>query len=248
MPNTHDIDSIIAEVDDRGFCVVPNVISIEKADTARSALDALLADEITDQARQARTQRVGQIAVKHPIFLELMCDPFVLAVWQRMLGDDIMCSSWSANTVYPGHEQIGWHSDYPYWSLKPPWPAGNLAGQTVWMLDDYTVENGATAAIPYSHKKGYPPDSATSGEWSEEGEIFTGIRGSVVFAHGAWWHTARPNKSDQKRSCLLGMYLMPWFIPQENMRAQLAQIEEPSELVEQLLCGKQHNPSTVGVY
>ena len=148
MPNTHDIDSIIAEVDDRGFCVVPNVISIEKADTARSALDALLADEITDQARQARTQRVGQIAVKHPIFLELMCDPFVLAVWQRMLGDDIMCSSWSANTVYPGHEQIGWHSDYPYWSLKPPWPAGNLAGQTVWMLDDYTVENGATAAIP----------------------------------------------------------------------------------------------------
>ena len=135
---TPNIDSIINEVDERGFCVVHDVISPEKADEARNVLHDLLDTEITEQAREARTQRVGQIAVKHPIFLELMCHPFVLAVWQRMLGEDIMCSSWSANTVYPGHDHIAWHSDYPYWSLKPPWPAGNLAGQTLWMLDDYT--------------------------------------------------------------------------------------------------------------
>ncbi len=245
--SSHDIDTIIAEVDERGFCIVPNVISEEKADQARTALHTLLDAEITEQTREARTQRVGQIAVKHPIFLELLCNPFVLAVWQRMLGDDIMCSSWSANTVYPGHDRIGWHSDYPYWSLKPPWPAGNFAGQTVWMLDDYTEENGATAAIPYSHKKAHPPDEPKT-EWRDDGEIFLGKRGSVVFAHGAWWHTARPNRTDQSRSCLLGMYLMPWFIPQEDMRAQLEQLENPSELAQQLLCGKQHSPNTVGVY
>lgn len=241
----HNTAAIIREVDDRGFCVVPNVISPEKADEARAALHGLLATEITDQARQARTQRVGQIAVKHPIFLELLCHPLVIAVWKQMLGDDIICSSWSANTVYPGHNHIGWHADYPYWSLAPPWPTGNFAGQTVWMLDDYTEKNGATAAIPYSHKKGHPPDEPRN-EWREEGEIFLGTRGSVVFSHGAWWHTARPNQSDHSRSCLLGMYLMPWFIPQEDMRAQLAQLENPSELVEQLLCGKQHQPRTVG--
>ena len=241
------IDSIINEVDERGFCVVHDVICPEKADEAREVLHGLLDAEITEQTREARTQRVGQIAVKHPIFLELLCNPFVLAVWQRMLGDDIMCSSWSANTVYPGHDRIGWHSDYPYWSLKPPWPAGNFAGQTVWMLDDYTEENGATAAIPYSHKKAHPPDEPKT-EWRDEGEIFLGKRGSVVFAHGAWWHTARPNRTDQSRSCLLGMYLMPWFIPQEDMRAQLEQLENPSELAQQLLCGKQHSPNTVGVY
>ncbi len=244
---TPNIDSIINEVDERGFCVVHDVICPEKADEARNVLHDLLDTEITEQAREARTQRVGQIAVKHPIFLELMCHPFVLAVWQRMLGEDIMCSSWSANTVYPGHDHIAWHSDYPYWSLKPPWPAGNLAGQTLWMLDDYTEENGATAAIPNSHKKGHFPDEPKN-EWRDEGEIFIGTRGSVVFAHGAWWHTARPNKTDQSRSCLLGMYLMPWFIPQEDMHAQLEQLENPSEIVQQLLCGKQHRPNTVGIY
>ena len=114
-----------------------------------------------EQVRQARTQRVGQIAVKHPVFLELMCHPFVLAVWKKMLGEDIMCATWSANTTYPGFDSIGWHSDYPYWSLQPPWPPGNFAGQTLWLLDDFTVENGATAAIPYSHKKGHPPPPET---------------------------------------------------------------------------------------
>ena len=157
MSTLPDIDAIIAEIDDRGFCLVPNVIPPAKADEARHALHALLDAEITEQARQARTQRVGQIAVKHPVFLELMCHPFVLAVWKKMLGEDIMCATWSANTTYPGFDSIGWHSDYPYWSLQPPWPPGNFAGQTLWLLDDFTVENGATAAIPYSHKKGPPP-------------------------------------------------------------------------------------------
>ena len=29
--SSHDIDTIIAEVDERGFCIVPNVISEEKS-------------------------------------------------------------------------------------------------------------------------------------------------------------------------------------------------------------------------
>ncbi len=39
---------------------------------------------------------------------------------------------------------------------------------------------------------------------------------------------------------------MPWFIPQEDMRSQLARIDEPTDLVTQLLCGNQHRPSVIG--
>jgi hypothetical protein len=42
------------------------------------------------------------------------------------------------------------------------------------------------------------------------------------------------------------MYLMPWFIPQEDMRGQLEELENPSEQVQQLMCGKQHQPRDVG--
>ena len=59
-----------------------------------------------------------------------------------------------------------------------------------------------------------------------------GVRGGVAIAHGAYWHTVRPNKT--ARSCLLGMYIRPCFIAQEDMRGQLAEIEDPSEEVKQL--------------
>ena len=241
----HDIEAITAEVDERGYCCVPNVISPEQADATRTALHRLLDEEMTDADRQGCTQRVGRIVVKDPLFLKLMSHAFVVDVWKAYLGDDIMCATFSANTVYPGHENIGWHSDYPYWSIQPPWPPGRFAGQTVWMLDDFTEENGATAVVPGSHAKGHSPDGDTSA-WREDGQVLTGMRGSVVFAHGAWWHTARPNRTEKSRSCLLGMYLKPCFIPQEDMRGQLTELENPSELVHQLLCGRQHVPRNVG--
>jgi ectoine hydroxylase-related dioxygenase (phytanoyl-CoA dioxygenase family) len=244
-PMSTKIESICEQLDTQGYCVVPDVIDGATADRAREILHDLLATESSAAAQQARTQRVGQIAVKHALFLELMCHPLVLAVWQQQLGPDIICSSWSANTIYPGHERIGWHVDYPYWSKQPPWPAGHLAGQTLWMLDDFTEDNGATGIVPGSHRKGYPPDEPHD-VWREDGQILTGARGSVVFGDGAWWHTARPNQTTQSRSCLLGMYIMPWFLPQEDMGAQLAELQEPSALVQQLLGARQHRPHNVG--
>ena len=238
-------DGILEQIDTEGYCVVPDVIDTDTVDRTRDILHELLASETTDDVQRAHTQRVWSIAVKHPVFLELLCHPLVLAVWQQQLGEDIICSSWSANTVYPGHDRIGWHVDYPYWSKQPPWPTEHLAGQTVWMLDDFTEENGATGIVPGSHRKAHPPEEPRN-EWRDDGQVLTGSRGSVVFGHGAWWHTARPNRTEQSRSCLLGMYIMPWFLPQEDMGAQLAELHEPSELVQQLLGAKQHRPYTVG--
>jgi ectoine hydroxylase-related dioxygenase (phytanoyl-CoA dioxygenase family) len=242
---TKETDAILAQIDTQGYCVVRDVIDTATVDRTRSILHELLAAEITDEARQACTQRVGSIVTKHAVFLELLCHPLVLAVWQQQLGADMICSSWSANTVYPGHDSIGWHVDYPYWSKQPPWPTGTMAGQTLWMLDDFTEQNGGTGIVPGSHRKARPPDEPRN-EWRADGKVLTGTRGSVVFGHGAWWHTARPNGSEQSRSCLLGMYIMPWFLPQEDMAAQLADLHEPSDLVQQLLGAKQHRPYTVG--
>ena len=72
-----------------------------------------------------------------------------------------------------------------------------------------------------------------------------GRRGSVVFAHGAWYHTARPNITDRSRTVLLGMYLKHCFIPQEDMYGQLAKIENPSEMVKKMMGGNQHQPKNI---
>jgi hypothetical protein len=240
-----DSERIVETIDERGFAIVPNAITTTTADQARTLVHDYLKAEATVETVQARTQRVGQLAVKHQLFRDLMCHPIVLAVWERFLGSDFYCSTWSANTSYPGFGEIGWHVDYPYWSLQQPWPPGNIAGQTVWLLDDLTEANGATGAVPYSHRLGQPPAAPTD-QWRDDAEVLIGSRGSIVFAHGAWHHTARPNISDKSRTVLLGMYLKPCFIPQEDILGQLAQIEDPSELLEKIMGGKQHRPRNVG--
>ena len=65
-----DVEEIIAELEERGYCVIPSVISVEKADQVRAILERILADEENEISREKKTQRVARIAVKHPIFVE----------------------------------------------------------------------------------------------------------------------------------------------------------------------------------
>lgn len=247
MDTSHEISKIIEEIDNRGFCIIPSVISAEKADEARLVLERLLEEEATAETRAARTQRVGGIAYKHKIFLELMAHPFIVKLWQAYLSDeDIICCTWSANTAYPGYDKFAWHPDYPYWWINRPWPLEKVCGQTIWLLDDFSAENGGTGILPHTHRKGHPPPREMAREWQPEAEILRGVRGSVMVFHGAAWHTARPNQTDKARSALLGMYMRPFFVTQEDMSAQLAKIDNPSAIVRQLMGAKRHQPGIIG--
>ncbi len=243
----HNVSQIVAAIQARGYCFIPSAIRPEKADAARTALERLLADEASDSTRQAKTQRVGGIAYKDPLFAELMAHPLIVAVWQAYLDDEaIICSTWSANTAFPGYDKYGWHPDYPYWWINQPWPLEKVCGQTIWLLDDFTAENGGTGFLPGSHLKGHPPPKAFNDAWQPEAEILTGARGGALVFHGALWHTARPNKTDAARSALLGMYTRPFFLTQEDMLAQLRKIENPSPMVRQLMGADRHQPGIIG--
>ena len=56
----HDIEAIIAEIDERGYCCVPNVISPERADAARLQAGVIFdADPTPTSERQSYTRLVG---------------------------------------------------------------------------------------------------------------------------------------------------------------------------------------------
>jgi hypothetical protein len=237
------VDRIVKTVDELGVCIEPDVISPERADQVNAIVRELLEQEITEDVRSAGQQRIGEIAVKHALFRELMCHPLVLAVWRRLLGADMVCSTWTANAIHPGAGSTSWHVDHPFWAMKEPYPTDWLAGQTVWMLDDLTEHNGATGYVSESHKRRHPP--ANPEEWPEGGKLATGTRGTVVFGHGAWWHTSSFNSSDQPRSVLLGMYISTIVIPMEEMSSQLQRIENPSDTEKQIMGGNQRMPSNI---
>ena len=236
------VEALVAELRDVGFAILPGLLPPAIQRGLRRRLYRLLAAERERNLRPSGHQRVLHLAPKDPYFLLTVCHPLVLAVWRRYLGEDMLCSSLSANALWPGSTEQYWHVDHPYWTIAPPYPVDlPLGGQAIWMIDDFTVENGATAGIPGSHRRPRLPD--LEGRWSDEAAIFTSPRGSVALMDGALWHTSRPNATAACRGAILVKYIRSFCVTQEDMRAQLAALENPPALVQQLFGTGQYVPT-----
>ena len=244
MPQRAQVDRLVETIREVGFCVVPAVFPADRCRAVRAVLGRLMrAEKQQHLLLPSRHQRVMHLLTKDPIFVELLTSPLVLAVWRRYLGADMICSTMSANVLWPHSTELYWHVDHPYWTVAQPYPVDPpLSGQAIWMIDDFTVANGATAGIAGSHRRPYLP--ALGEHWTDEATILTGKAGSVILADGAWWHTSRPNVTARTRSAVLATYIRSYCVTQENMRAQLETMRRPSKLVRHLLGGDQYQART----
>ncbi len=222
-----------------GFHIIENVITVAEADEARGEISRLMAEDIANGREHSygngKIRRVWGIVGKSSIFRRLIQHPTVIAVWKRMLGEDVIASTFTANIVGSGATAGGWHIDYPYWAMQPPFPSGSLTGQTVWMLNDFTEENGATACIAGSHKTLRRPELGEAERLKKT--IAVAPKGSILFTNGAIWHQSRANLTDTPRVGLLGMYNRSVIYPQEDMPRQLsdAELVGESDILKQLL-------------
>ena len=237
--NSERLDLVEHDLREIGFHIIENVITAEEADEARETIMCLVDEDIRNGLDHSygngKIRRVWAIVGKSPIFRKLIQHPTVVAVWKRMLGEDMIASTFTANIVGPGASAGGWHIDYPYWAMQTPYPSGSITGQTVWMLDDFTDENGATACIPESHKTLRRPELGEA----EKCEMHVAVapKGSILLTNGAIWHQCLPNTTDSARVGLLGMYNRSIIYPQEDMPRQLTdeELAGESDVLKQLL-------------
>jgi ectoine hydroxylase-related dioxygenase (phytanoyl-CoA dioxygenase family) len=142
-----------------------------------------------------------------------MCDrlvdePRVLAVLDRLLMPNYLLSALQAINIRPGEAaQLAHHDDgfYPI-----PRPRAPLAAATIWAIDDFTPDNGATVLYPGSHRWGKrrpgPDDRALP---------VVMPAGSCVFFVGTLWHGGGANDTDRERLAVTAQYCQPWLRPME---------------------------------
>ncbi|MBI4552753.1 MAG: phytanoyl-CoA dioxygenase family protein [Candidatus Latescibacteria bacterium] len=135
--------------------------------------------------------------------------PDTVAIARHFLGPTCRVVEACSKPTWPGAPPQGLHAD----------SAGNFAQvpdvpwmvNTIWMLTDFTVENGATGVVPMSHRsrmKGPPPDLTLDSPLIKP---ITGRAGSVMLWHGGLFHMARGNTSGQIRVGLNIAYYPRWF-------------------------------------
>jgi ectoine hydroxylase-related dioxygenase (phytanoyl-CoA dioxygenase family) len=93
----------------------------------------------------------------------------------------------------PGFGQQGLHADAPPRATVEPF----FVLTAIWMLDDFTVENGATRIVPGSHRIVSPvaKSFAQPAARHPSETIVTGTAGSVLILNGHTWHSGRKNAS-----------------------------------------------------
>ncbi|MCY4402313.1 MAG: phytanoyl-CoA dioxygenase family protein [Candidatus Poribacteria bacterium] len=159
-------------------------------------------------------QRVWNLINKGEIFEEAIQHPKMLAAMEYLLGSDCTLSSFTVNILYPGAPDAGLHIDYPLSALPTPRPSFPIVANSVWFLDDFTLENGATSCIPGSHKRLEAlPESSV--EYSDKQQI-CGPRGSVLIVNGSIWHGSSENRTNSPRVALLGFFCRSILKPQQD--------------------------------
>jgi len=82
-----------------------------------------------------------------------------------------------------------------------------IVANVIWMLDDFTIENGATRIIPGTHKnKSFPED----GKVYTEEILITGKKGSVLIFDANLWHGGGGNFNGASRWAVALGYAR-WF-------------------------------------
>jgi ectoine hydroxylase-related dioxygenase (phytanoyl-CoA dioxygenase family) len=228
----------LAEIARRGFVVIDRLLGPEELVTMRAALAPHLRTELfgRNDFEGHRTERVYSLVGRHPIFADLVAHPRILGICDALLERNYLLTASQAIRIHPGETAQPVHTDDGFYSIPRPRKAFSVS--TIWAVDAFTAENGATQVIPESHTWAdaaierlldevsfatAPRDARAPHEpktlptsLAERLVDVTMQAGSVIVFLGTLLHRGGANRSDAARLALSNQYCEPWARQQEN--------------------------------
>jgi ectoine hydroxylase-related dioxygenase (phytanoyl-CoA dioxygenase family) len=192
-------------LDRDGYVNLGPLLSAEQVRAMRDRYDAAIEEEGASAAHSKGIGRIEDTVVKSmnhdglldPIFMH----PRLLAAVRHILGVHLKYIGSNFHCPLPGYGHQGIHADY-MWGVREEAEVVNA----VWMIDDFTDDNGATRVVPGSHRCGLLPiEDVVSGEIRDpnapvEGEVLiTGAAGSCLVYNAHMWHGGTQNCTDNLR-------------------------------------------------
>jgi len=225
-------------LDEHGFLTLPGVLSPAAVTNLNRRL-AELVDEEGEFAglevhQEAGALRLSDLVNKDPLFDMVLTHPRVLAAVAHVLAGDLRFSSLNSRAALPGEGLQALHAD---WKGATP-PGEYYVCNSLWMLDDFTEENGATRLVPGSHRSGLAPRDALDDPKAAHPDqvLATGSAGTVVVFNAHTWHGGTLNRSALPRRAMHG-YFCRRDVPQQTDQrkyvrpATLARLTEAARVV-----------------
>lgn len=201
-----------AFLDREGYLPLRDVLTLEEAGRLAARVDAILAEEGDAAGRElhaspmikhpteAGAARLSDLVNKDPAFEVCFTHPRVLAAIAHVLGGPFKLSSLNSRASLPGHGLQALHADWP----RATAPGDYYVCNSIWLLDDFTPENGATRLVPGTHRSGrVPEEDLADPQAAHPDEIqLLAPRGTVVIFNSHTWHGGTRNRTDVPRRAI----------------------------------------------
>ena len=211
------------QLDQLGYLIWPNFMSLELLLALQRRTEELFAQEGDSAGLEFRlepnTRRLANLIAKDEVYRQIVVMPAILHAVSAVLGPRYKLSSLNARSANPNSESLQpLHADMGLVADE----LGYAVCNTVWMLDDFTEQNGALRAVPNSHLWRRLPQTDMAGpNATHPGEVLiTGTAGTVVVMNAHVWHGGTANRTDHPRRALHGFFCR-FDKPQQQYQRQL---------------------------
>jgi ectoine hydroxylase-related dioxygenase (phytanoyl-CoA dioxygenase family) len=223
------------QLDEVGFVILDDAMSRDLLDALRqrtAELYELEADRAGAEFKQEPgCLRLANLVDKGTVFETVISEPRVLEYVRHVLGPRLKLSSLNARTALPGSASQPLHVDMG----AIPDEHGYWVCNCVWMLDDFTSDNGALRVIPGSHLwRQRPQDALADPSVPHHDEVLiTGRAGSIIVINAHLWHGGLANHTAAPRSAVHAFYCR-WDKPQQQHQKAMLRAEVQARLSPEL--------------
>lgn len=224
------------QLDERGYVVLDSFMGDDLLRELRARIQELFAEEGERAGHEFRTEeharRLANLVDKGDVFRRAIALPELLEYVRHVLGPGIKLSSLNARSADP-ETAVGQplHVDM----AAVPDARGYWVCNTVWMLDDFTRENGPTRMVPGSHRWGSRPQDVLADPVAPHSQevLLTGKAGTIAVMNAHLWHAGTANRSPAPRLAMHAFYCRR-DKPQQQYQKQLLRPEVQSGLSPEL--------------
>lgn len=197
-------DKHISELNDIGFTIIPNQINsdwiellsieMDKAFIEHKLIREKTNNEILSDGVALHALLSSKIFVN---FLQILLDTNLIDFLQKnFFNSKCILNSFSALNNLPNQKNFASvvHRDLRFYSGTFP-----IMVNCLLMIDDFTIENGGTYLLPYSHLKEEKPSDHT---FFQNAIQATGNSGDILVFNSNVWHASAPNTTKNGRKAI----------------------------------------------
>ena len=192
------------ELNKQGYTIIRNLVDENWLNTLRETIDKAFIEHRTTQLNNNNDIKTNGVALhallSNPIFISflenLQNKGFFNFLSESFFKSNCIINSFSALDNLPNQPNFSAivHRDLRFYSGDFP-----IMLNCLLMVDDFTIDNGGTYLLPYSHLEERKP---SDGEFFSKAIQATGKKGDMIIFNANIWHSSAPNITQDHRRAI----------------------------------------------